>query len=33
MHHVHAGQQPDGEHDIHGGTSNGDDETMPARMR
>ena len=33
VHHVDAGEQKDGQQDIHGGTGNGDQEAVPARMR
>ena len=33
MNHVDDGQQADGKQDVHGGTGDGDDETMPARVR
>ena len=32
VHHVHAGQQADGEQDVHGRSGEGDDEALPARM-
>ena len=33
MDHVDHGEQADGKQDVHGRTGDGDDETMPARMR
>ncbi len=33
VHHVNAGEQKDSQHNIHGGTGDGDEKTMPARVR
>ena len=32
MHHVDAGEQEDGQQDVHGGAGDGDEEAMPARV-
>ena len=33
VHHVNAGEQGNGEEDVHGGAGESDDEALPARMR